>query len=55
MTYKCYLIKINDYRNSKYKNCDFIFYDLNDCDAIIRTGESIKDCKEQIDELLKEL
>ena len=50
MEYNGYLIRINDYRNSKHPNCDFIFHNLNDCDEVIGTGESIKYCQEQIDE-----
>lgn len=54
MEYNGYLIKVNDYRNSKHKNCDFIFHNLNDCDEPIGTGESIADCKKQINEIIFE-
>lgn len=49
--YKGYTIDENDYYYPIYENTRFIFYNSLDYEIPIGMGKSIKDCKEQIDEI----
>jgi len=51
-TYKRYRIYANEYCNAKYPDCNFVFYNLDDCDECMGNGISIEDCKEQINEII---
>ena len=50
--YKDYLIYENEYLNPKFPNCNFQFYNTDDCDECMGHGIDIEDCKKQIDEII---
>ena len=50
--YRGYEIKQNDYSVSRNGSANFIFRNLQDCDEPSGWGETVQDCKTQIDEML---
>lgn len=51
--YKGYIIEYNDCKQSEYPQFNFVFYNM-DFDEKNRFGETIEECKEQIDFIIEE-
>ncbi len=54
MTYKNYIIELNEYAIASVPAVKYQFIDTTDCDAHYGHGSSIEDCIEQIDEILEQ-
>ena len=49
--YKGFIIIKNDYNYGRCKHVNYLFYNPDDCDEPMSSGESIQDCRAKIDEL----